>query len=458
MLETQEKPPETKEAPSLKADDMGGSAMQAAVGQQMRGGDVGAGLGRSVAPRRPADSAAEGTSGSGHEIPHRAEMERSFGMDFGGVQAHTDGKARAASRELGAQAYAVGNQVAFSSPNPDRALVAHELTHVVQAGGGGVGGSVQAKPTAGGRDTAIDTSGEAEAERVESAVKAGKPARSALEGGVAKGGGPRLKSGRGIARKEGSPFTFGMTFSPEGLEKQYWWNLWSAPEFEVPIPAVPGLNFKISPEVKVLASGGLNWHEKALETQLKLAGIVGIGFGYGKSELAEVYAVMEANVMGGFDYKYRTEHGAEGGEHAEHGDHAAAEHGEHAAAAEHHEAKHEAKTWELSGNIALSTNFAVGVELAKGWVDYRFEFGDCGIGQLTGLNWKDGHFDKSAVGWEWGEKPKEFFASMRQVLHKAEQLQKAGVEAYHQGLNAAKKTGQAVYNAGKDVANWVSSW
>lgn len=453
MLDTQDK------APALKADDMGGSAITQAAGQQVRGPEA------SPSPARAPSSAAvaqRGFSGGGHDVPHRAEMEKSFGMDFGGVRAHTDAPAQAASRSLGAHAYALDNHVAFASTTPDKATVAHELTHTIQASGGGAPAGPAKKSAA--RDAAIDTSGEGEAERVEAAVSAGKPARSALEGGTAKQGSPRLKRGRGIARKEsGSPMTFGMAFSPEGFEKQYWWNLWNAPEFEVPIPAVPGLNFKISPEVKVLAAGGVNWKEKALETQLKLEGIVGLGFSYGKSELAEVYAVMEANATGGFDYKYNS--GGGEGEHAlpEHGgeEHGAEhEHEEHAAEPGHAmvPAKKEAKRWELSGNIALSTNFAVGVELAKGWVDYRFEFGDCEIGKLTGLNWKDGQFDKSAVGWEWGEKPKEFFASMKQVLKKAEDLEKAGAHALKSGMDTAKRTGQAVYSGAKDVASWVSSW
>ena len=453
MFDTEDK------APALKAD-LGGSAIAGAASQQMRGPEP-----PSPAPgaRSAAGVAESGFSGGGHDIPHRAEMERSFGMDFGGVRAHTGPAAQGATRQLGAHAYAVGNDVAFASSSPDQATVAHELTHTVQAADGKAPGGPAMKSVA--KDAGIDTSGEAEAERVEAAVAAGKPAKSALEGGTTKQGGPRLKSRRGIARKEaeGAPMTFGMTFSPEGLEKQYWWNLWDAPEFEVPIPAVPGLNFKISPSVKVLAAGGLNWKEKNLETQLKLEGIVGLGLSYGKSEIAEVYAVMEANATGGFDYKYNYEHGAEGGE-AEHAlpEHAGAEHAaapEHAAPPGHAlEKKKEAKNWELSGSIALSTDFAVGVELAKGWVDYRFEFGDCEIGKLTGLNWKDGKFDKSAVGWEWGEKPKEFFASMKQVLHKAEELQKMGTEAFKSGMDTAKRTAQAAYGGLQDVASWVSSW
>jgi hypothetical protein len=64
------------------------------------------------------------------ELPHRAEMERSFGRPLGHVQAYTG-----ASRELapyGAQALATGNVVAFADARPSPALVAHEVTHAVQ--------------------------------------------------------------------------------------------------------------------------------------------------------------------------------------------------------------------------------------------------------------------------------------------------------------------------------------
>jgi hypothetical protein len=391
-------------------------------------------------------------------------MERSFGQDFGHVRAHTDGAAAKASNELGANAYAVGNNVAFGSSNPDKSLVAHELTHVLQQSGGGAGGAPQAKGA--GDVGGIDKSGEHEAEAVESAVKGGKPALSALQGGKASGGGPALKAGKGIARSEkGAPFTFGMSFSPEAMEKTYEYNLWKS-QFEVPIPAVPGLNFKIAPSVKVVGGGGVNWHHQALEAKLGVLGNVQMGFSYGHAELAEVYGVMEAKAEGGFNYKKLG--GGHGGEHAEgghaEGGHAEGGHAEaghapagHAPAAAAPE-KREAKSWELNGEIALSTNFRVGVEMAGGWVDWGFDFGKCEIGKLTGLSWKDGSFDRGAVGWEWGAKPKEFFAAMRAGLDKARALQKQGQQALENTLGAAKRTGQAMYTAGSAAVSWISSW
>lgn len=260
-------------------------------GMESGGAGVGHAIGGRV-QRKASDAAAAGFAGGGQEIPYRAEMEKSFGQDFSGVRAHTDGAAQNASKELGANAYAVGNNVAFGLSTPDKSLVAHELTHVLQQSNGGAGAGPQAKGA--GDIGGIDKSGEHEAEAVEGAVKSGKPALSALQGGKASGGGPALKAGKGIARSEhGAPFTFGMSFSPEAMEKTYEYNLWNS-KFEVPIPAVPGLNFKIAPSVKVVGGGGVNWHHKALEAKLGVLGNVQMGFSYGHSELAEVYGVMEA--------------------------------------------------------------------------------------------------------------------------------------------------------------------
>jgi hypothetical protein len=72
---------------------------------------------------------------SGGALPHRAQMEGAFGRDFGDVQAKSGGAARAACEQLGAEAFAHGNMVAFRSPSPSPETVAHELTHVVQQGG-----------------------------------------------------------------------------------------------------------------------------------------------------------------------------------------------------------------------------------------------------------------------------------------------------------------------------------
>ena len=89
----------------------------------------------------PQATFAAATRGSAIEVPHRAEMEAAFGQDFSTVQAHV-GQAGPMGA-LGAHAAASGDVVAFSSTTPDRRLVAHELTHVVQArraGGRGIAG------------------------------------------------------------------------------------------------------------------------------------------------------------------------------------------------------------------------------------------------------------------------------------------------------------------------------
>lgn len=80
------------------------------------------------------------TSGSASEVPFRAQMERAFGEDFSSVRVHLGGDARPGLDALNANAATRGESIAFGTTSPDRALVAHELTHVVQRrrGGGGV--------------------------------------------------------------------------------------------------------------------------------------------------------------------------------------------------------------------------------------------------------------------------------------------------------------------------------
>jgi nucleoid-associated protein YgaU len=70
-------------------------------------------------------------------VPFRREMEHSFGENFSGVRAHLGGDASAGLGALGARAAAQGDTIAFESAAPGKALVAHELTHVVQQRRGG---------------------------------------------------------------------------------------------------------------------------------------------------------------------------------------------------------------------------------------------------------------------------------------------------------------------------------
>jgi Domain of unknown function (DUF4157) len=77
-------------------------------------------------------AAQQGISGSGSSLPFASIIQRSFGgHDVGGIQAHTDQAARHANEEIGAQAFATGNHVAFRG-SPDLHTAAHEAAHVVQ--------------------------------------------------------------------------------------------------------------------------------------------------------------------------------------------------------------------------------------------------------------------------------------------------------------------------------------
>jgi len=84
------------------------------------------------------DPAAPFTNAAGGEVPYRAEMETAFGQDFSSVRATTGQTAAMAS--LAADGATHGEQVMFAASTPDRRLVAHELTHVVQNRGGGSSG------------------------------------------------------------------------------------------------------------------------------------------------------------------------------------------------------------------------------------------------------------------------------------------------------------------------------
>ena len=68
----------------------------------------------------------------------RGFMEPPFGADFGNVRVHTDSSAVQMNKELGAQAFAHGNDIYYGagkSPGNNE-LTAHELTHTIQQTGG----------------------------------------------------------------------------------------------------------------------------------------------------------------------------------------------------------------------------------------------------------------------------------------------------------------------------------
>ena len=93
------------------------------------------------------ESSINATRGGGRSLSpgERSYYEPRFGTSFEGVKIHTDSKAAQLSRSVNARAFTVGRDVFFGageySPNTiqGKKLIAHELTHTVQQGGGGNG-------------------------------------------------------------------------------------------------------------------------------------------------------------------------------------------------------------------------------------------------------------------------------------------------------------------------------
>lgn len=93
---------------------------------------------------RDARAFREGIAPVGHPFDPDARdfFESRFNLDLGAVQLHTDTAAAESARGLGARAYTTGRNIVFGRGEYDpandrgRALIAHELTHVVQQSGG----------------------------------------------------------------------------------------------------------------------------------------------------------------------------------------------------------------------------------------------------------------------------------------------------------------------------------
>lgn len=98
------------------------------------------------------------TKGSGNSMDHSTKhfMESRFETDFSDVRIHTGSQAVQMSRELNAQAFTVGKDVYFNegkySKNSynGKHLLAHELTHTVQQGGGVMQKKIQRQDAAHG--------------------------------------------------------------------------------------------------------------------------------------------------------------------------------------------------------------------------------------------------------------------------------------------------------------------
>jgi Domain of unknown function (DUF4157) len=160
---------------------------------------------------------AVGASG-GSPLPEaiRRRMEQQLRADFSEVRVHTDAQADNSGEELNAPAYTVGHNIFFRAGfGPDNeAILAHELTHVVQQGG--------AKPIAGGAKLgARNDSAEAEADKVASAVTRGDDAPAISTGHdpstVRRFGAGFHDDGHGSIEKEAA----GGSGNSQGLKEMY---------------------------------------------------------------------------------------------------------------------------------------------------------------------------------------------------------------------------------------------
>ena len=90
------------------------------------------------------ESSLASSKGSGKVMNARVqtEMESSFGADFSAVRIHDDNTAVQMSNDLNAQAFTHGNDIYFNAgkyntnSTAGKHLLAHELTHTIQQGGG----------------------------------------------------------------------------------------------------------------------------------------------------------------------------------------------------------------------------------------------------------------------------------------------------------------------------------
>ncbi len=99
---------------------------------------------------------------SGQPLPDglRSSMEQAFGADFSGVRVHTGGESDRLNRSVEAKAFTTGQNIFFSQGAYDpgsrggQELLVHELTHVVQQGGGTEPATIQRKISFAGYENA----------------------------------------------------------------------------------------------------------------------------------------------------------------------------------------------------------------------------------------------------------------------------------------------------------------
>lgn len=139
----------------------------------------------------------------------RSKMEGALGGDFSRVRVHSGGTAAQLSSEMNAEAFAVGDHVAFGSGKykpgtiVGDALLAHELAHVQQQEHGAL------EPDQDSDDAAVE----------QDADRAATGAVASVLTGERQSWGARIRSGLSIRRCGGVPDDFTEESIPEGYDK-----------------------------------------------------------------------------------------------------------------------------------------------------------------------------------------------------------------------------------------------
>ena len=129
------------------------------------------------------DTATAGEEGKPVALPHLSQVQKAFGKhDLSNVQAVIGGAGAAANKDMGAQAFTVGNTITFKK-SPDLWLVAHEAAHVVQQRQGRLPAGGEGKP-----GDALEKEANQAADRVVAGQSAADLLGEKTDGATAKGG------------------------------------------------------------------------------------------------------------------------------------------------------------------------------------------------------------------------------------------------------------------------------
>ncbi len=92
-------------------------------------------------------SAPEGTKAKPLPGPMKKALEEALGTKLAKIRVHVGGNAADLAKEMNAKAFTVGNDLYFGKPadSKNMELIAHELTHVVQQGGGKMPKAIEGK-------------------------------------------------------------------------------------------------------------------------------------------------------------------------------------------------------------------------------------------------------------------------------------------------------------------------